>query len=247
MLSKTHTKYIQSLWHKKFRDVTGQFIAEGPKVVTDLLNSRKFTCKEILVEEVWLKEHGHAVLNFSNIPITGVKDFELKKISSLSTAHSVLAIFEKRKTNADIETTGKITLALDTIQDPGNLGTIIRCADWFGLTDMVCSVGCADMYNTKVVQSTMGSLGRVNIIYTDLPAWLKKNRKTKIYSASLEGKDVNAFGKLQEGIIIIGNESNGVSDEVMELVHERITIPKTGAAESLNAAVATGIILSHLV
>jgi TrmH family RNA methyltransferase len=158
----------------------------------------------------------------------------------------VVAVFEKRKQHVDIETGDKIILALDTIQDPGNLGTIIRIADWFGVTDIICSVGCADMYNAKVVQSTMGSLGRVNVIYTDLVLWLKQNKQLKIYSASLEGKDVKAIGKLKEGILIIGNEANGVSDEVMKLVTEKITIPGSGEAESLNAAVAAGIILSHL-
>lgn len=246
MLSKTHTKYIQSLLHKKLRDELGLFIAEGPKVVMDLLNSRKFVCKELFALEDWIKEHKNFLQAGKDIAITEVKDFELTKISSLSTAHSVVAIFEKRKQHSDIKTGGKIILALDTIQDPGNLGTIIRIADWFGITDIVCSRGCADMYNAKVVQSTMGSLGRVNIIYTDLVEWLKENKQMKIYSASLEGKDVKAIGKLKEGILIIGNEANGVSDEVMKLVSEKITIPKTGEAESLNAAVAAGIILSHL-
>ena len=127
------------------------------------------------------------------------------------------------------------------------MGTIIRIADWFGITDIVCSAATADMYNAKVVQSTMGSLGRVNVLYTNLAEWLKKNEKIKIYSASLEGKNVSSIGKLKEGIIIIGNEANGVSDEVLKLVNEKITIPKIGDAESLNAAVATGIILSHVV
>lgn len=246
MLSKTHTKYIQSLWHKKLRDQLGLFIAEGPKVVMDLLMSRKFICKEIFALEDWILEQGKLLSTFADISITGVKDFELKKISLLTTAHSVVAVFEKKKENFGIETASKITLALDTIQDPGNLGTIIRIADWFGVADIACSTGCADMYNAKVVQSTMGSLGRVNIIYTDLPAWLRQNKKTKIFSASLEGKDVRLMGKLKEGIIIIGNEANGVSDEVLKLVNEKITIPRIGEAESLNAAVATGIILSHL-
>jgi len=244
MLSKTHTKYIQSLLHKKFRDESGLFIAEGPKVVMDLLAGRKFVCKELFAVEDWIQEQGSSVPK--DAVITEVKDFELKKISSLSTAHSVLAVFEKRKPDPKIQTASKIVLALDTIQDPGNLGTIIRIADWFGVSDIVCSIGCADMYNSKVVQSTMGSLGRVNVIYTDLVEWLKKNKQTKIYSASLDGKDVSTVGKLKEGIIIIGNEANGISDEVINLVNEKITIPKRGEAESLNAAVATGIILSHL-
>ncbi len=245
MLSKTHTKYIQSLWHKKFRDESGLFIAEGPKLVADLLSSRKFVCKEILALEEWITVNGKLMSESTNV--TEVKEFELKKISALTTAHCVVAVFKKQIPQLNIETTGKITLLLDAVQDPGNLGTIIRIADWFGISDIVCSIGCADMYNAKVVQSTMGSLGRVNIIYTDLVAWLKKNGKSKIYSASLDGTNVNAIGKLKEGIIVIGNEGNGVSDEVAALVNEQITIPKTGEAESLNAAVATGIILSHLV
>jgi TrmH family RNA methyltransferase len=246
MLSKTHTKYIQSLQHKKLRDETGLFIAEGPKVVMDLLNSRKFVCKEIFALNNWLHEHSKQLTLLKDTAITAVEDFELQKISSLSTAHAVVAVFEKRNPVSKIETALKITLMLDTIQDPGNLGTIIRIADWFGVENIVCSIGCTDMYNAKVVQSTMGSLGRVNLIYTDLVGWLHENSKVKIYSASLEGKDMKTVGKLNEGILIIGNEANGVSDEVMDLVTEKITIPKIGEAESLNAAVATGIILSHL-
>ncbi|HEX2684594.1 MAG TPA: RNA methyltransferase [Ferruginibacter sp.] len=244
MLSKTHTKYIQSLLHKKFRDELGLFIAEGPKVVTDLLSSRKFVCKEILTLDEWIQEHRPSIPN--DVSVTEVKDFELKKISSLTTTHSVLAVFEKRRADLDINTASGLVLALDTIQDPGNLGTIIRIADWFGVKDMVCSIGCADMYNPKVVQSTMGSLGRVNIIYTDLVEWLRNHKQTKIYSASMEGKHVGKVGKLKEGILIIGNEGHGVNDEVMGLVDEKITIPRIGNAESLNAAVATGIILSHI-
>ena len=246
MLSKTHTKYIQSLQYKKFRDELGLFIAEGPKVVMDLLNSRKFVCNELFGLEEWIKENSKLPAFANDISITVVKDFELEKISTLSTAHSVVAVFKKRKQNFSIKISDKITLALDSIQDPGNLGTIIRIADWFDVTDIVCSIGCADMYNAKVVQSTMGSLGRVNIIYTDLVEWLKENKKIKIYAASLEGRDVKTVGKLKEGILIIGNEAHGVSEEVMELVNEKITIPKMGEAESLNAAVAAGIILSHI-
>jgi TrmH family RNA methyltransferase len=246
MLSKTHTKYIQSLQHKKQRDETGLFIAEGPKVVMDLLNSRKFVCKELFATDGWLQEHSEALSFLRDTSVTPVKDFELQKLSSLSTAHDVVAVFEKRKPVFEIKTGSHITLVLDTIQDPGNLGTIIRIADWFGIENMVCSMGCADMYNAKVVQSTMGSLGRVNVIYTDLFEWIQKHGKVKIYGASLEGKDVKATGKLDEGIIIIGNESNGVSDKLMELVNEKINIPRIGEAESLNAAVATGIILSYI-
>ncbi|MEP7239143.1 MAG: TrmH family RNA methyltransferase, partial [Ferruginibacter sp.] len=205
MLSKTHTKYIQSLQHKKFRDEYGLFLAEGPKVVMDLLNSRKFICKEIFALNNWIDEHSKQLSLLPGMQVTAVADFELQKIAALSTAHAVVAVFEKRKPVFEINTASKITLALDTIQDPGNLGTIIRIADWFGIENIICSVGCADMYNAKVVQSTMGSLGRVNLIYIDLVKWLKENDKVRIYAASLEGKDVKAIGKLKEGILIIGN------------------------------------------
>jgi RNA methyltransferase, TrmH family len=246
MLSKTHTKYIQSLQHKKFRDEYGLFLAEGPKVVMDLLNSRKFICKEIFVDKVWVAERYNQLQLQHDTLITEVADFELQKLSALSTANAVVAVFEKRKPTVEVNTSSKITLALDTIQDPGNLGTIIRIADWFGIENIICTVGCADMYNAKVVQSTMGSLGRVNLIYTNLVNWLQQNNTVTIYSASLQGKDVKFFGKLSEGILVIGNEANGVSDEVMETVREKITIPRIGEAESLNAAVAVGIILSHI-
>lgn len=246
MLNKTHTKYIQSLWHKKFRDESGLFIAEGPKVVLDLLNSRKFVCKEILALDSWMQEHAELLSTYHEATTTAVVDFELEKISSLSTAHSVIAVFEKRKPDHKIDVKGRIVVALDTIQDPGNLGTIIRIADWFAVRDIVCSNGSADMYNAKVVQSTMGSLGRVNVVYTNLADWLRKNKQVKIYAASLHGTDIKSIGKLTEGVIIIGNEAHGVRDEVLKLVNEKITIPRSGDAESLNAAVAAGILLSHV-
>ena len=135
---------------------------------------------------------------------------------------------------------------MDTIQDPGNLGTIIRIADWFGVKAIICSDNCTDMYNPKVVQSTMGSLGRVEVLYTNIAVWLKKNADINIYAAALEGKNISELKCLTEGIIVIGNESKGISEEVMQLCTQKITIPKTGEAESLNAAVATGIILSHI-
>mgnify|MGYP006315624233 FL=1 len=246
MLSKTHTKYIQSLQHKKFRDQTNLFIAETPKLVIELVNSQYFHCKEVFFFLYWIDKQQETLSGIDSANIFAVQGFELANISALSTAHDVLAVFEKRKPGNDLQLNGNITIALDAIQDPGNLGTIIRIADWFGIKYIICGNGTADMYSPKVVQSTMGSLGRVNIIYTDLPVWLSKNKQVKIYAASLDGKDIRRLGKLTEGIIIIGNEANGISDKVLALVNENISIYKTGRAESLNAAVATGIILSHI-
>lgn len=245
MLSKTYTKYIQSLHHKKFRDADNAFIAEGSKVVMELLQSPVFSCGQILGLQPWLQQHEVLIRKNYTGPLQVVEDFELEKISALSTPNQVLAVFKKSK-EVTIEPAGSITLVLDSIQDPGNFGTIIRISDWFGVLAIICSDNCTDMYNPKVVQSTMGSLGRVNMQYTNITAWLKKYPGIKIYGAALNGKNVRELKDITEGIIVIGNESKGISDEVMQLCTEKITIPKTGQAESLNAAVATGIILSHI-
>ncbi len=246
MLSKTHSKYIQSLHHKKLRDEENVFIAEGGKVVMELITSAQFECVEILALTNWLQENSLFLQkNFFNT-ITELQPHELDKISALTTPNQVLAIFKKRMATT-FDSSGKISLLLDGIQDPGNMGTIIRIADWFGIGNIVCSVNCADMYNPKVVQSTMGSLGRVNVIYTNIISWLAHNKKVTVYAAALHGKPLQQFKQLKEGLIVIGNESKGISDEVMKYCDEKITIAKTGAAESLNAAVATGIILSHVI
>jgi RNA methyltransferase, TrmH family len=246
MLSKTYTKYIQSLHHKKFRDAEDVFIAEGSKVVMELLQSGIFKCEQLMGVSDWLHSNETTIRKYYAGPMQVTALFELEKVSALSTPNQVLAVFKKLP-QAAVIAVNNITLALDTIQDPGNLGTIIRTADWFGVPSIVCSLECADMYNPKVVQSTMGSLGRVNIVYTDLSAWIKNNDTIKTYAAALNGKKVSSLKGLTEGIIVIGNESKGISDAVLQLCTQRITIPKTGTAESLNAAVATGIILSHVV
>jgi len=132
------------------------------------------------------------------------------------------------------------------IQDPGNFGTIIRIADWFGVSQVICSKDSVDIYNPKVVQATMGSIGRVNVFYRDLRAWLRKQNNIRIYATMLEGIDITKMNPLKEGIIMIGNESKGIGEDLLALANERITIPRKGAAESLNAAVAAGIILSHV-
>lgn len=244
MLNKTHTKYIQSLHHKKFRDELGEFIAEGPKVVLELLDSREFVCIYIVALENWVEANQRLLQKYPGPQIFAVKDFELEKISLLSTPNNVLAVFKKKPAATQITVNNKITLVLDGIQDPGNFGTIIRTADWFGVDNIVCSVTCADMYNPKVVQSTMGSLARITIVYTELAAWLQQNNAVKKYAAALHGQHISSYKKLEEAIIIIGNEGKGISDAVMQLADEKITIPKIGEAESLNAAVAAGIILA---
>jgi TrmH family RNA methyltransferase len=246
MISKTYTKYIQSLHQKKFRDVENAFIAEGSKVVMDLLTSPKIVCKKLLATEEWIRENERQMGHYPHLTVELVEAYELGKISALSTPNQVLGVFEKMK-EGPINPKGTITLVLDTIQDPGNLGTILRIADWFGVSAIICSENCVDRYNPKVVQSTMGSLARVALIYTDLAHWLKQHHSIHVYAAALEGAGIESLKGLKEGIILIGNESKGISAEIMELANEKITIPKVGGAESLNAAVATGIILSHII
>jgi len=246
MISKTHTKYIQTLQHKKFRDESGEFFAEGPKIVMELLEDGNFECNELFAVKEWLEANASMPGKFPKTAFSEVKDFELEKISALITPNKVLAVFKKRKQDGSVTSKGKITLLLDTIQDPGNFGTIIRTADWFGVETIICSHNAADMYNPKVVQSTMGSLGRVNILYDDLETWIQQNNSIKTYAAALNGKPANVLNGITEAAIIIGNESKGVNEDLMKLVNEKITIPRKGSAESLNAAVAAGIILSQL-
>lgn len=245
MLSKKLVKYIQSLSHKKLRDEEGVFVAEGPKVVSELLASGIFSCKIICAEKDWILANENSII----IPHTDIHEIDedlIKKISSLKTPNKVVAIFKKRELNPNPLLTGKISLILDEISDPGNMGTIIRIADWFAIENIICSVGCVDCYNPKVVQSTMGSLARVDILYTDLKTLMLTHKSIHTYAATLTGKDVGEFRSVDQGFLLIGNEAKGVSEQLLTMAKDQITIPRYGHAESLNAAVATGIILSHL-
>jgi len=242
MVSKSQLKYIQSLGQKKYRDIEGLFVAEGPKLVKELIESKNVELTQIYALSEWIEENKD-LLSSSNI--TAISETELERVSQLKTPNKVLAIVKKFEVN-EPEIKKKISVALDTIQDPGNMGTIIRIADWFGISQIICSDDCADMYNSKVVQATMGSIARVNVFYTDLPVWFKELSGIRIYAAMLEGKDVTKMSAIGEGLIIIGNESMGVDKELLQFANEKISIPRKGNAESLNAAVATGIILSHL-
>jgi len=170
----------------------------------------------------------------------------LQKISLLKTPNKVVGVFVKKVNEAPPHIINKLSLMLDDIQDPGNMGTLIRIADWFGIENIICSKNCVDCYNPKVVQATMGSLARVNIYYTSLLDFLSENEKISVYAAALDGVPITKLKSISEGIIIIGNESKGISEELLSIATNKITIPKYGNAESLNAAVAAGIILSQL-
>jgi TrmH family RNA methyltransferase len=247
MLSKKIVKYIQSLSHKKFRDEEGVFIAEGPKVVGELLEPKKMVCTMICAEKNWLSQNESLVKGMAPENIFKTDDHWLKSISQLKTPNKVVAVFKKNETKDIGNLSGKISIMLDDLQDPGNLGTIIRIADWFAIENIICSENSVECYNPKVVQSTMGSLSRVNVLYTNLENFIQKNKEIKVYATTLSGTSIFKMPKIIKGIILIGNESKGIHDDVLKLCSQQITIPRLGHAESLNAAVASGIIISQLV
>ncbi len=238
MLSKNEVKYIQSLYHKKTREAERVFVVEGPKIMEELLAS-DYTVRKLYATDEWTKTPDLSV------DLIRVSPDELQRISGLQTANQVLAVVEQ-KMNFKPELKNKLTLVLDGIQDPGNMGTIIRIADWFGIEQIIASNDSVELYNPKVIQSTMGSFIRVGMWYDDL-ADIIKTANVPVYGALLNGKNVMEMDKVAEGLVVIGNESKGIREEVQQLITQPITIPRFGNAESLNAAVATGIILSHLV
>lgn len=243
MFSKTLVKYIHSLNNKKSRDQHGVFVAEGPKLVEELLNQNNFTLKELYCLEEWSKTMNKFPSSSEKINI--VKDYELEKISLLKTPHSVVGVFFQKKNEIPAKL-NSLTLLLDDIQDPGNMGTIIRSCDWFGVSNIICSENCVDIYNPKVVQSTMGSLGNVNISYASLASVIKNHKEIPAYCADLKGLNVKKFQRPEKMILVIGNEGNGVSDEVKSVCSGSLTIKKYGNAESLNAAIATSVFLFSL-
>ncbi|MBP3758110.1 MAG: RNA methyltransferase [Prevotella sp.] len=242
MLSKSIIKYIRSLELKKFRQRENAFVAEGPKVVGELLGI--FTPKLIVATPEWLCQHGHAV----HADVYEVTDEELRKASFLQHPQSVLAVFALPEAHRQLPATvgEQLFLALDNVQDPGNLGTIIRIADWFGIRHIVCNVATADAYSPKVVQATMGSLARVSLYYTPLVAWLDAlPAGTPVYGTLLDGSNIYEKELTAHGVIVMGNEGNGISDEVRQRLSCRILIPNypegSTSAESLNVAIATAV------
>jgi TrmH family RNA methyltransferase len=233
MVSKNQIKRIISLQQKKYRKESGLFFVEGKKVIQELLDS-KFVLEELFVTEPL----------FEHIPQqTLISESDLKKISALTNPNNSLAVFrmpEPKKINEE-----GIILALDKIRDPGNLGTIIRLCDWFGIPDLVCSEDTVDLYNPKVLQATMGSITRVNVSYVNLNVFLKET-KLPVFGTFMEGENLYKSQLPQKGIIVMGNEANGISPEIEQLITDKITIPRFGnPTESLNVATATAIVLSE--
>lgn len=246
MLSKSQIKYIQSLHQKKFRAEFGAYLAEGPKIVAEVLATIPLQVQYVAASPAWLTAHADILKEIPEEKVAEVSPSELERLSTLATPNEVLVVLSQQERLPWTLPEGAWCLALDNVRDPGNLGTIIRIADWFGVGYVVCSEACAEWYNPKVIQSTMGSFLRVRPLYTDLVAWLTQAARP-VYAATLEGEPVTRLGDLPPGVILVGNESKGIAQEIRALATREVTIPRAGAAESLNAAIATGIILSHLV
>lgn len=246
MLVKSKVKYIQSLSHKKFRDEYGAFVIEGPKIVEEFILHVPERVLEIYSLVHWLEEQKDLLKKFGPDQLIAVDQSQLERISAMPAPNQVLAVIKKDEQIYSSPPVDNISLALDGIQDPGNLGTIIRTADWFGVSHIYCSENCADIYNNKVVQSSMGSLLRVQVHYLDLPELLKGN-SIPVYAATLAGEDIrNTMRGDTVGLVIIGNESKGIRKELLGPEVRQIRIPSFGKAESLNAAVATAVILSRI-
>ena len=233
MMTNHQKKFIVSLKQKKFRIQHGSFVVEGVKMVEELLRS-DYEVELIVATPSWENKY--------QIPgIIEVTDKELAALSSLRTPHQVLAVVKKKEAVAP-PNFEHLTIVLDNVQDPGNLGTIIRTADWFGVKDIVCSENCVEVYNPKVIQATMGSFFRVNVLYDNLSDFLSRNKDLTVYGACLEGESIykKTLSK-SKSVLLMGNESQGISKELSPFINEQITIPRVGQAESLNVAVATAI------
>ncbi len=240
MLTKNEIKYIQSLFHKKQRDEDKLYIAEGSKLADELLKSEN-AVKHVYATAEWLQKNAEP-----NVPVTEISGIELSKISNLQTPNEVVVIAHQVTPVSEPILKGKLTIVLDGIQDPGNMGTIIRIADWFGIQQIICSSDSVEIYNPKVVQSAMGSTLRVSCWYKDFEKW-KIEPNLPVFGALLNGQNIYSIVKVEEGLLVIGNESKGIREPFLSRITHPVTIPKTGHAESLNAAVATGIIVGWLV
>lgn len=246
MLSKATLKLIKSLEHKKYRKESGLFVAEGGKTVNDLIDCG-IKAEAVFATEKWIETHKLS----GGIKAETVTEEELKRASFLCAPQGVVALFRQPSYSIDMNAPKeRLCLALDNVQDPGNIGTIIRIADWFGIEELYCSTGCADAYSPKTVQATMGALGRVKVFYVDLPAFLGEAKKSApVYGTFLDGGSIYGKSLGNNGIIIMGNEGNGISDSCAQHVNERLFIPNYPAgrstSESLNVSTATAIICSE--
>ena len=243
MLSKARIKFIKSLQLKKYRKQEQCFVVEGGKSVEELLKS-DFIIDQLLITDEF-GERSASLLNAFKGDILVVKPSELSSAGEYSTNDAALAVVRMKSNSVPSLKNNEFVLMLDDIRDPGNLGTIIRTADWYGIRNIIASEETADVYNSKVIQSSMGSFARTDIYYTDLVQFLTKN-SLPVLGAFLDGENVHTMNFGTSGILVMGNEANGISKEVEKFVTKRITVPRFGHAESLNAAIATAVICDNI-
>ena len=236
MVTKNQIKLVVSLKQKKYRSQHGLFVVEGEKLVKELLREGMRPFKIFI-------EAGHSPNGFGEVD--QISTANLKQMSSLKQPNGVLGVFYMPEVHEN--QTSDWIVASDAVRDPGNLGTIIRLCDWFGIKQLVCSEDTVDCYNPKVLQATMGSIARVNILYTDLPAFIKK-LGLPVFGGFMDGTSIYTQKMPEKGVLVMGNEANGISQEITDLVTERISIPQFGepTAESLNVATATAILLNEI-
>ncbi|MBW8060589.1 MAG: RNA methyltransferase [Solirubrobacterales bacterium] len=261
MLSKKQIQLIGSLKFKKFRVQYNLFIAEGVKIVSELLGS-PLEIRLLFATKSAERIAYSAERKERSIEVCEITEKELKGISSLTTPNEVICAVKIPEYSLNLkEIMSSLNLVLDNINDPGNLGTIIRIADWFGIQNIICSENCVDVYNPKVVQATMGSIARIKVHYVDLVKFLKEVNENKkeiggikgikeikefpVYGAVLNGENIYQKKMCKNGLIILGNETEGISDAIVAFVTDKISIPSFGRAESLNVAVAAAIVCSE--
>ena len=238
MLSKNTVKFIKSLHQKKYRLEAGKFFVEGEKSVVEVLQS-SFTVDLILVTQEFATKHA-ALLSGKAFEVIFVTPNQLEQVGQYQSNDAALAVVQMKPNQAFTPVKGELILALDEVRDPGNLGTIIRIADWYGINKLIFSTHTAEFYNPKVIQSSMGSFTRVQFYYGDL-AQAFQDWKLPVYGAFLEGESIHELANPTPGVLLLGNESQGISKEVEKWVSSKITIPSFGKAESLNVAIATAI------
>lgn len=237
MLSKGQIKLISSLHQKKCRDLSQLFVVEGKRMVFELMETHASHLQQIIISDVFARE------NKIEYPIEPeiVDATTFKKITHLVQPQGILAVFKQP------ELTYKATdfaLVLDGVQDPGNMGTILRLADWFGVEQVICSKDCVDIFNTKVVQASMGSIFRVRVVYLDLVEFMQNNQ-LPVFGALLNGENIYKKQLQRKGLLVMGSEGNGISKEIQTFVKEALFIPQFGGGESLNVSMATAILLSE--
>ncbi|NVJ87421.1 MAG: RNA methyltransferase [Algoriphagus sp.] len=243
MLSKNTVKFIKSLHQKKYRISSQRFFVEGEKSVLEVLHSN-FLVETLFATTQFLEKH-EGMLSRMNLEIQEASQKQLEAMGFYQSNDMALALVKMKENLPIIPEKGDWVVALDDVRDPGNLGTIIRIADWYGIRKLFFSNQTADFYNPKVIQASMGSFCRVDFSYGDLFSWIK-NYEGPIYGAFMDGENIHGFQEIKAGVLVMGNESNGVSKEIESLVTQKLAIPSFGQAESLNVAIATAILCDNL-